>query len=501
MNKNFSKNIINLFKSWENHDVNYCHWKSTNHLEASYLVLTDLDVLIDRSDTYRAISLALNQGFVELKSSHFRGYPAVRDFIKYDKEKEKWIHLHFHTQLSSGDRWVKAYHLPFEKYILRDRIFDKDYNSWTISPSYELLILIYRMNAKFRKNWLKDKKIIEEVVFIQKRIKKYNYYLDDKIEGYIGLSGVNLLKDLANGKDLSKIKEREIRKAFSKNQFRRITFTRFFCFSKLRYLYRIYTEFNRRIRKDYSSGRRTLPNGGMIITFVGIDGSGKSSGIERIRHFFGKHMNVQTNFLGSGKSGAGFMRRMIMNVVGFKAKSKGHKEARKIGKQKMKDVTKIKKPPIFYILWTWLVTKDRERQLKQIQRGLGNGNLILVDRWLQDGRLDAADAPRLINYVSFNGFLGMVARREKKLFDKIKLIPLHQVLKLNITPEISVKRKPGELTIEKAEESIRKLNLLEWPEETNVVNIDGKQCIADVTNKIKQAIFDCLQKETNCFEK
>src|SRR5699024_8610980 len=163
--------------------------------------------------------------------------------------------------------------------------------------------------------WLKDKKIIEEVVFIQKRIKKYNYYLDDKIEGYIGLSGVNLLKDLDNGKDLSKIKEREIRKAFSKNQFRRITFTRFFCFSKLRYLYRIYTEFNRRIRKDYSSGRRTLPNGGMIITFVGIDGSGKSSGIERIRHFFGKHMNVQTNFLGSGKSGAGFMRRMIMNVV------------------------------------------------------------------------------------------------------------------------------------------------------------------------------------------
>ena len=56
------------------------------------------------------------------------------------------------------------------------------------------------------------------------------------------------------------------------------------------------------------------------------------------------------NLLGSGKSGAGFIRRTIMNLIGFKAKSQRHKQARVVEKTKIKEVdAPLNKLPIYYI--------------------------------------------------------------------------------------------------------------------------------------------------------
>src|SRR5690625_2278665 len=493
-NKTYSSVTINLFKEWDNSKIKYCHWKSIDHLEASYLALTDLDVLIDKKDANSAIHLALKNGFVEVKSSHFRGYPGVRDFISYDSEVDNWVHLHFHTQLSAGDRWVKAYHFPFERFILKDRVWNKTYQTWTIAPIYELLILVFRMNAKFSKNWLKDKKILEEIKFIQLSHQTNTILLDEEITNYIRESGIKLLNNLITKEDPQRLNINEFRKAFKINEFRRMSRGRFFFLSKLRYSYRIYSEIRRRILKIYSSGRRTFPGGGYIIAFIGIDGSGKTSGIERIKHFFSKQINVQCNFLGSGKSGAGFIRKTIMNIVGFKASSKGHKEARDTGKLREINKANLKKPPLHYSVWIWLCTRDREKQIKRIQRGLGNGNLVFVDRWLQDNRLDSMDAPRFANFIDFNGFTGYVARREAELYRKVKLIPLHQVIKINIDSQTSVKRKPEELRLEEAHMAIDKLDKVEWQTHTKIVNIDGTEQLKQVTINLKKAVFKLLNQ-------
>lgn len=182
-----------------------------------------------------------------------------------------------------------------------------------------------------------------------------------------------------------------------------------------------------------------------------------------------------------------------MNFVGFKANTKGHQEARELGKKENISKIRMKKPPLHYVLWIWLVTKDRERQLRRIQRGLGNGNLVLVDRWLQDERLDAADAPRLNAFKDFKGIVGRVARREKRIYDKIKLIPLHQLIKINISPQTSVERKPGELTIDQAADAIERLNLLQWPNGTRIINVNGDENIEDVTINLKKAVFQLLK--------
>jgi len=238
-----------------------------------------------------------------------------------------------------------------------------------------------------------------------------------------------------------------------------------------------------------------MPNGGLVIAFVGIDGSGKTSGIEKITRFFARQVNVQCNFLGSGKSGASLPRKLIMNLFGFKAKFKGHKEARRANRpENITEIKKIKKPPFYYLLWILMCTIDREKQLKKIQYGLANGKLVFVDRWLQDDIGNGIDGPRFSNYCSFKGLVGKVARREQKLYHKIKLIPLHQIVKLNIDPETSLKRKPGELTYEGAEKTIDKLNTICWPESTEIINIDATEEQNEVIRNMIRSIWQLMQK-------
>lgn len=498
MEKNliFSKPTIELFKSWNDNNVKYCHWKSTDHLEATFLAQTDIDVLIHREYAQKAIEIALDLGFVNLKSSHFRGYPSVTDFVRYDETLNRWVHLHFHVQLICGDRWVKAYHLPFEEIVLKNRVKHPNYDLWIISPQYELLILIYRMNAKFKKNWLLDKKIQKEIDFIKNLGEQYPTELDEKIKEHIGQKSLTLFEDILSGnKILKELRIKELRRAFNVKEFRRMSSIRFFWLSKFRFTYRAYAEIRKRKFKIYASGRRSMPNGGIIIGFLGIDGSGKTTGIKRASKFFASHFNVQCNFLGSGKSGASWSRKLIMNLVGFKAKFKGHKEVRKQNRTAKEDLSKpLKKPPFYYLLWMYLVTRDREKQLNQIQRGLANGKLVFVDRWLQNDIIGGLDGPRLQNYIEYSGFVGKVARREQKLYERIKLIPLHQVVKLNITPEISVERKPGELTLKGAGNAINRLNSLQWPENTVVTDIDATKRIDYVTQSMNYNIWKTIQR-------
>jgi hypothetical protein len=493
---NFSEVVINLFSKWNKEQFVYCHWKSTNHLKESFLAKTDLDVLIDRSNVEPAVASALQLGFVELKTTHFRGYPSVRDFVAYDNVLKSWIHLHFHTQLICGDRWVKSYHLPFEKLILQNRVKHKDFDIWIISPEDELLILIYRMNAKFKKNWLLDKKIQIEINFLLTDFRENESSNVNKsgIRTHIDERANILFEQLIN-KDLDflKLNINAYRKAFKIKEFMRMSSLRFFFLSKIRYIYRLYIEIKRRKFRNYDSGRRSLSNGGLVIAFVGIDGSGKTSGIKIITRFFAQQVNVQCNFLGSGKSGASLPRKLIMNLFGFKAKFKGHQEVRKANSIDNIENNKIlKKPPFYYSIWVLWCTIDRERQLKKIQRGLANGKLVFVDRWLQDDVKNGVDAPRLYNYKYLKGLTGYVARREAKLYKKIKLIPLHQVLKLNIIPEVSLKRKPDELTYEGAEKAIKNMNNIRWPEGTQIIDIDATKEQTSVTMNMIDSIWHLL---------
>lgn len=475
-----------VIKDWNENRVDYCLWKGSHNLANCFIGADDLDILMDRAHLEKAFQILRQNSFRCLTVVPLRSTPGIYDFIKYDPSIGKWLYIHLHFQIISGEKWTGNLHLSFEKQILENKVWNQKHEIWTASPPDELLLLILRLNGRTFKNWLKDDESIEKIMFLS----------HEKEKGKSSLGNNNseaarqLLQQTLEGNPNS-LNIKALRTYLSPKPYKRFGFLQFQFQRGIRVTYRVISELRRRILKDYRIGRRTLPTGGIIIAFLGIDGSGKTSGIAETAHFFARQMDVQTNFLGSGKSGASFLRKLIMSVLGFKASFKGHKEARR---QNSNETKKIKKPPFYYSLWIWLVTLDREKQVKRIRRGLANGKLVLVDRWLQDQVLNGVDGPRFHNYRDMKGFAGKVARREEKLYKSIKNTPLHQIVKLNISPETSVNRKPEELTLEKAASAIEKLNSIKWPEQTIVSNINADLSEFEVRKAIIENIWKTIQE-------
>src|SRR5690606_8732386 len=110
-------------------------------------------------------------------------------------------------------------------------------------------------------------------------------------EGDYPLSFLNLASEIFYEKYNSNYIQ-ETRRDF--NQYRRFGYFKFKTLEIIRYIYRVFVEINRRKLHNYSSGRRELSTSGLVVAFVGMDGSGKTSAIERNEKFFSKQMNTKS---------------------------------------------------------------------------------------------------------------------------------------------------------------------------------------------------------------
>ena len=313
----FSQVIFNVFKDFNSNNVKYCHWKSTDHLEASFMAETDLDVLVSAQSFSIVEPILIKRGFVRCRTPSLRTYPAVEDYVFFDYKLSKWIHFHLHYGLPCGDRWVKSYHLPIEKYLVDKRIFIEKYKMYNIDPISEYLMFIYRMHMKWR-NPDNKSSVLKENTFL------VNYLSDNGFDQNIFNEAIKVHPLYDESQD------EYIRNWFCKNPsknsfYSRLKFKRFlkkyrgmsevtFNFLNfLRFYYRVIIEARRRFFNKKNTGRRQLVTGGKLVVFVGMDGAGKTSMIEAVFNQFSKQINVQKVFLGTGRSGAGWIR-----FVGFK---------------------------------------------------------------------------------------------------------------------------------------------------------------------------------------
>ena len=253
--------------------ITYCHWKSTDHIKATLRGDTDLDILICKNNISRFEKEISSLGFKELKTVHLRSYPGIKDFIGLDNQSGKWVHIHAHYTLNLGDRWVKSYHLPFEREILKRRYFDKDLNIFLINPKDEMFLFRIRMSLKFLFPY-RRMRVLQEEEYLKKNIEGLKLSEDQ----YITTPLNDIIISLDRSSDLPRTLQ-ALRLRIGLKFFRRFNRVTFSIYSKLRMFYRYYIEFRRRVLSKYDVGRRTLPEGGSIIVLTGIDGSGKTSNV------------------------------------------------------------------------------------------------------------------------------------------------------------------------------------------------------------------------------
>lgn len=488
---NRSAVVAVLFEEWDRAGVLYVNWKSTDHLEAGLSGETDLDVLVDTKSIDSALRIAHEAGFRMFRIAVPRTYPGVWDYIAYDPAVGKWIHLHFHAQIICGDRWVKAYHLPFEAGILGTRERVESLGTWAVSPAFELAVLFYRMNAKYPRSWHRKWRVLQEIEYISR--KAAGKPVPEELSRLLSPRANAELEAVIRAGGVDPGLLRTLRREFDPKPYRRLGVVDFFFRNIFRYAYRLAAEFTRRKLHRYEWGRRDLPYGGYLAAFVGIDGSGKSTNIERIKKVFASQMNVAVVFFGSGKSGASLVRKAVMTLFGFKAVFASHKRLRETERkppaQAAGETARLKKAPLYYLAWQYLCLRDKEKALLRARRALANGKLVLADRWPQDQLAGRLDGVRLSAWIESGGLAGRLARREAELIAGIKLLALRQVIVLRIDPETSLARKPGELTREGAADLIADLDRLSWPDKAVKTLIDARKPADEVCSEAASSLW------------
>ena len=101
-----------LFLEWNN-SVNYCHWKSNEHLGAGLDGLTDLDILMESNNREKGVQILRDLNFIQCNSQYGSRYPYVEDWIGFDMETGSLVHIHLHFMMVTGHRGLKEYNLPW----------------------------------------------------------------------------------------------------------------------------------------------------------------------------------------------------------------------------------------------------------------------------------------------------------------------------------------------------------------------------------------------------
>jgi len=139
-----------LFDRIHEAGIRYCHWKSNQHLDASMIGATDLDLLIDRRDAARLAEILAHSGVKPFRKIAGDEYPGVEDYLAFDAERGALSHLHVHYQLTLGEKFLKGHRLPWEREALETRRFDPEHSLYVMDPHLELLVLVTRAAIKLR---------------------------------------------------------------------------------------------------------------------------------------------------------------------------------------------------------------------------------------------------------------------------------------------------------------------------------------------------------------
>ena len=113
-----------LFERVHADGIRYCHWKSNQHLQASMVGKTDVDILVDRRAIVPLTKILGETNFKRFVVKPGRGYPGIEDYVGFDTASGTLTHLHVHYQLTLGEKFLKGHRLPWEELFLSSRIRD-----------------------------------------------------------------------------------------------------------------------------------------------------------------------------------------------------------------------------------------------------------------------------------------------------------------------------------------------------------------------------------------
>jgi hypothetical protein len=489
-----------LTRQLEARGVRYCHWKSNEHLAEAADGRTDLDILVDRQ-CRDGMRLALAEsGFRPMWATPWAGYPAVEDHVAIDPVLGRLVHCHLHYRLILGERHLKGYRLPWEEEILASRELAGETGLFRSQADWEMLLLVVRMGLKIRaRDWLGPlrrrtwpaKGERAEFEWLRSRITP-DLVLEHCLRAIGPQAAERLGPVLRDGPTLRNVA------AFAKaarrrlREFRRYGATR----AAAGYYGRLCLSIVARIRKRRGTSvpyHRTIASGGVVVAFVGADGSGKSTVTREVRRCFAEKIDVLPVYFGSGDGTAMPMRGLLRRAKSLVRKSPSSRSASPgfDGAAAAAGAGGIGSGfgALYRVCWALLLAHEKSVKLREAWRASSNGLLVIADRYPQAEVMGSTDGPLLAEWRDHPSRLRRaVARWEARPYEWARAQPPDLVIRLRVSGEAAFARKP-EYDLSWSTKRVAIIDSLTFGGAC-VVDIDAEQPLPEVLSDAYRRVWE-----------
>lgn len=482
-----------LFDSFEQAGLAWCNWKSPRRLTEAFAGRADLDLLIARSDRQEATRILTSCGFKHAPDAPGRDDPAMMSFFGFDKNSGALLHVHTHFRLILGPPLFKNFRLPCEgAFLARSRLLPGG-KLRVLGVEDAALLLFIRAQLEFSR--------FDPVLLRRRRevIEKFRHDFEElRLDFDVGefrqaasqifdaglTERIVLAIDAGDPMAAPAGLRRKIARALAQNRFYGGLEASFRSLARAAIF--LLGAFNRRYLRTPRIWGRRAPGGGVVIAFVGVDGSGKSTAAQNICDWLGPEIDVLKVYFGTGdgapslllapfKAIAGLVTRFIRTKP--KGASHGHISDRPPG-------------PVYsslFAIWAVAVALDKRHKLILIQRAVRRGFVVVTDRYLQSEIENFNDGPLLHRLPLAPRWL---RRFEEGVYTRARRAPPDLVIKLHVGPETVARREP-EMNPALIDERIASVGRLRF-QGARIVDVDARMPLDEVARVVKGAVWSVL---------
>lgn len=462
--------------------IRFVHWKSNGHLAEALSGRTDLDVFADPAQRDAVRTVLREQNCLEVVSQPWGRYPDVEDWLAVDEDTGRFLHIHLHFALVTGLRRVKHLRLPWDDALLAHTDHALDPVWPTPTAEMELMILVVRMWAKMpparRKAALRlPEHVRRELNWLLGRADaaRLAALAGPLLPGFDTAPIVALVRDPPPSDQDVLAVSRAVYGALKDHH--RLPWAQARSRGALLNARAAAAKEWRKLRPATVTGKRAAGHG-VVVAFIGSDGSGKSTLTAEIRKWLRYKLDVHGYYMGSGDGSPRLLDRLRHKL---KAKSKKAKAPKPEGAaRRPKQHAFLDRLVALHQL---PAVGAKRRDLTAARRLAAGGSMVVLDRFPQSEVNGIYDGPRLQEGRSFT----WAARAEKKGYDRLAALKPDLLIKLVVSPEVAHARKPDHSLATIA----RKCNLtrdLRF-DGIEVVAIDADQPFDKVLLEAKRAVW------------
>lgn len=502
--------VSRLLTMLHENDIKYCHWKSNEHVGAGLEGLTDLDVLFDRNQSVDLEGILADAGFKRFVAPPLKCYSGIEDYLGFDDETGRIVHLHLHYELTIGEKHLKGYHVPWESELLTTRHFDPEHGIYVVNPAMELVLLLVRAALKSRwrdpvLRYLRGKKagksdFEREYDFLWARTGKAE--LLEVAHQWLGREPSKKLDQILDDPNSQKkfnAFAAEVRSALRLHR----SYSRSSAALRgwLREFNWLLDGLSRRYLHHATPRRRISPRGGIVIVLLGSDGAGKSTQSRLLIEWLSKKLDVMPIYFGSGDGPSALYRlplRWGQRLIRTTAKERDDATATsKTPEEKRHRSSKLTSVKSFVRdaarpLWALVLAQEKRAKIRQMVRARNRGMMIVCDRFPQSDVTGFNDGPLLAHWRShpWRVCRWLAAWEAQPYATAVRTCP-DLVFRLTIDPVAAQQRRP-EMDLAELERRVAAVRSINFVGTTTVVDINAEETPDEVTAAIKGSIWKRL---------